>query len=98
MAYSDRDYYTYLKSLMYNTAKIAERIVPLSAPVYDNLTPQIRLEPSTYSLTRESARALRGVVTAHNLSDYMNVFYTLKLEDNEESWLHELVKNTFGQG
>lgn len=97
MAYSDGDYYLYQRTLLSSVGNIAKRIIPLTSPVDEELVPQMRLEQSTYTLTRESARTMAAVVTAHNLAEYVSVFYTLRVEDNEYSWLHELVKNTFGQ-
>lgn len=53
-------------------------------------THQIRLDINPYVLSEKTKRNM-AVVTSHNLQQYINKVYTIKLQENVTSWLDQLL-------
>ena len=70
---------------------VAKSINPIVSLRDDKPIAYIRMEERPYVLTEETKRVCQ-VVTAHNLSQYRNKFYSIKVEEEIVTWLDKLLQ------
>lgn len=62
--------------------RVANDVVPLDILETDDKKYQVRMEEAPFSLTEKRERVDGVVVVGHNLSQYINKFYSITLESD----------------
>lgn len=70
--------------------KSIEAVNILTVPEEPKKQSYLRLEDNPFVLTDDVAVTCQ-VVTAHNINQYKNKYYSIKLEENVHSWLQDLL-------
>lgn len=85
------DYIEIYSAINKSLISVAESITALK-PVEDKkVEPYVRLQENPFVLTEDIARVSQ-VVTAHELNEYVNKFYSISLRDKTSSWLQYLLR------
>lgn len=71
--------------------KVANDVVPLDILETDDKKYQVRMEEAPFSLTERRERVDGVVVVAHNLTHYINKFYSITLDSNIDVPLDYLI-------
>lgn len=73
--------------------KVLDSVVELLVIEVPDIPPaDIRLTQSTFDVAERMAR-VAPVVTAHDLSQYVNRFYSLDLEGSSDTWFDLLIED-----
>lgn len=71
--------------------RVAEDCVVLDTLEYEYKPTQVRLEEAVDSIAETRDRLDKTVVVAHDLSQYVNRFYSITLSTNDTVWIDYLV-------
>lgn len=71
--------------------RVANDLVGLTVLETQSKPSYVRLEESTYSVAETQERLVNTVVVAHDLSQYVNHFYSIELTTNDTVWLNYLI-------
>lgn len=72
--------------------KVCDDIVPISEYVEESRVTPIRLKEQTFTITDEQMKRVSAVVTAHDLGQYTNKFYGVRLTERVSVWLDYLIE------
>ena len=70
---------------------VANDLNPLSQLELEDKSQQVRLEETPFSIAERNERLSGGVVVGHNLNDYNNKFYSIRLNVQDTCWLDYLI-------
>lgn len=71
--------------------RVANDLVGLDVLEVQARSSYVRLEESAYSVAETQERLSDTVVVAHDLSQYINRFYSINLTTNDTVWLNHLI-------
>lgn len=72
--------------------KVADDLTPLYEFEEAPKVAPYRLQENLYAITEERQERLCGVITAHNLEQYGNKFYSIALREDVYTWLDWLLE------
>lgn len=70
----------------------------LTSPIVEPKIAPVRLVENPFILTQSTSNACKSVAEVYDLRQYRNQFHSIKLENNVDSWLLELLKIDEGEG
>lgn len=85
------DIYQAYKILNKSLLKVANDMVTLEQFEFEDKPTQVRLEELPFSIAERRERLNSGTVVAHDLQQYVNKFYSIKLESDNVVWLDYLI-------
>lgn len=74
-------------------ARVAADMVCLDVLETDSSISYVRLEEATYSVAEIQQRLDNTVVVAHELSQYINRFYSINMKISDTVWFDDLLWN-----
>ena len=85
------DIYTSYKILNKSILRVANDMVVLDEIEFEDKPAQVRLEEAPFSVAERKERLEGATVVAHNLTQYINRFYSIVLSEDTTVWLNYLI-------
>lgn len=85
------DIYTSYKILNSSILKVAREMILLTQIEFEDPTAQVRLEEASFSIAERKDKLEGSTVLAHNLTQYVNKFYSITLDSENAVWLDYLI-------
>ena len=81
--------YAILNNSVYEVVKSLNILTP--PPEDKRKQEQVRLEEAIFNISERSNRLDNGVIVCHDLTQYINKFYKIHLEENVVPWIDYLI-------
>ena len=91
------DFISAYQAIDNSTLELLKKTNSITSPLLKEERIPLRLTDSPFILTEDIRLTCRSVITSHDVQQYRKQFHSIKLEDNVDSWLLDLLKIDEGE-